>query len=215
MVKSLRKMDNWLTLLPINYMLRLTVILVLLLCLSPSGSVFAADASAPPAGKPSVPTAETKASDSAAAKSSSDSAGAKQPAPAAKSSDESVVKPVVKSATKSGDSKLTAVSGFIGNASKRAAAVATGFAVGVPVAAVRVFLDADVEQAKSIPFIGESENRAAVWVSRFMVIPSSVFSGTVQAPLYSGVNAWRESEDRPFSKESFFFGDLDERMGAP
>lgn len=105
-----------------------------------------------------------------------------------------------------------AVGHFAGGAVKRAAAVTTGFAIGTPIAVVRLIAQANGEQKEAVPFIGESKKVPFVVISRGLVAPISFFTGTVQAPVYSAMNAWQESEDNPFSKESFFLGDLESRV---
>jgi hypothetical protein len=92
---------------------------------------------------------------------------------------------------------------------KKAAGFAAGTAVGLPVAFVRLTADAIPEHAKSVPFIGESNNPALKWASRGLMIPTAFFSGFVQAPFYSVTNAWNAAvtDDEPFSKESFYLGE--------
>jgi len=138
-----------------------------------------------------------------------------QPAAKEKSKDKDTKeksKPAAKS--KGGGGKGNAIGKALGSASARTAAVIAGFAGGTPIAAVRLFAQADVEQGKSIPFLGESKHKPLVWAARMFVIPSAFFSGTVQAPVYSAMNAWRETEDENFSRESFFLGELEDR-GVP
>jgi hypothetical protein len=96
-----------------------------------------------------------------------------------------------------------------GKIAKKAAGFAAGTAVGLPVAFVRLTADAIPEHAKSVPFIGESNNPALKWASRGLMIPTAFFSGFVQAPFYSITNAWNAAvtDDEPFSKESFYLGE--------
>jgi hypothetical protein len=76
---------------------------------------------------------------------------------------------------------------------------------------VRLTVHENGEQAKSLPFLSESSVAPLNWFSRALFVPTAMFSGAVQAPVLSATNAWRESGDRPFSKESIFLGDLEER----
>ncbi|HEY9793273.1 MAG TPA: hypothetical protein V6D22_22925 [Candidatus Obscuribacterales bacterium] len=99
-----------------------------------------------------------------------------------------------------------------GNFAARVASTAVTAPLGLPVAAVRLVLGNDVEQAKSIPYLGESPHKPFVWLSRGIVIPSAVFVGLYSAPIYTTVNSWRVNADKPFSPEAFSFGKLDETI---
>jgi hypothetical protein len=156
-----------------------------------------ADADAAPAAK--------KKEDTSAAKKDSDSSKTKSKPATSKSAKN-------KKAGGKGSMHLGSVGHFAAKTSKRAAATLAGFSVGTPVAVVRLIAHADGEQAEAVPFIGESKKKPLIWISRALVVPTSFFSGTVQAPVYSAKNAWKESEENGFSKESFFFGDLGSRI---
>jgi hypothetical protein len=108
--------------------------------------------------------------------------------------------------------QLSSIGHAFKTGSGRAAAIAAGFAIGTPVAAVRLIARADNEQSEAVPVLGESKNKALQAMAHVLVIPSAFFSGTVQAPVYSAINAWKESDDNPFGPESFFLGDLDSRV---
>lgn len=132
--------------------------------------------------------------------------------PAANAKTPTVKAPVKKSASSKGSLKLSTIGHALKAGSGRAAAVAAGFAIGTPVAALRLIARADKEQSEAVPLIGESKNKALQAVAHVVVIPSAVFSGSVQAPVYSAINAWKQSDSNPFGPESFFFGDLDSRV---
>jgi hypothetical protein len=97
----------------------------------------------------------------------------------------------------------------------RAASVAAGTVLGMPVAAVRVFANCDVEHAKAIPLIGESTHKGFVWLSRGIVIPTAAFVTLFATPIHSSINAWRGSSEKPFSKEAFSLGRFDESITPP
>lgn len=99
-----------------------------------------------------------------------------------------------------------------GGVALRVGSIVAGSTLGIPIAAARLVAGNDVEQAKSMPYIGESSHKGGVWLSRLVVIPSSVFVGFLSAPAYSTVNSWRVSGDKPFSKEIFGLGHLDETI---
>jgi hypothetical protein len=111
----------------------------------------------------------------------------------------------------SSNDRLSDAGKFVANGTKRVVATMAGWAVGTPIAVVRMSVHENAEQAKCIPILNESSLPPLVWASRFIFVPTSLFSGAVQAPVYSATNAWRESDENPFSKESFFLGDYDER----
>jgi hypothetical protein len=115
--------------------------------------------------------------------------------------------PAKKGASKSSE-RFTAVRDM----AVRMSSVAAGTIFGLPIAAARMTARANVEQAKAVPFIGESDNKVSRWISRGIVVPTSAFSGIVISPICSAVNAWKASEDKPFSKEAFCLGQLDESV---
>jgi hypothetical protein len=94
---------------------------------------------------------------------------------------------------------------------KQAASFVSGAVLGAPVAFARISYLAEKEQTKSIPFIGERKNPIAKGTAMLLVVPSSMFSGAIQAPYYSIMNSWKQSQDEPFSKESFGFGEMEEK----
>lgn len=140
------------------------------------------------------------------------------PAPKPKAESGTQAKPAAKLATpkkatsKSGQNRLGEFGKFVGGVSKRGGSVAVGTLLGMPIAACRVWIQQDGEHSKGVPIIGESEKPASKFASHIIAIPTSFFSAAVGAPIYSAVNAWRESEKEPFSKETFFLGDITERM---
>jgi hypothetical protein len=96
-----------------------------------------------------------------------------------------------------------------GNMGVRLTSFAAGSTLGLPVATVRLFIGNDKEQAKSMPFIGESTHKGFIWMSRVVVIVPAVFVAFISAPGYSVVNSWKVSSDKPFSKECFGLGQWD------
>jgi hypothetical protein len=105
--------------------------------------------------------------------------------------------------------------GGTGKMGVRFTSVVAGSTLGIPVAAVRVFANCEVEHAKAIPLIGERTNKGCVWLSRAAVIPSAMFVAIFGAPYYSTINSWKESSEKPFSKECFGLGRFDDSICPP
>lgn len=155
-----------------------------------------------------TPTDTAKGTGAASAKSAKPEAKPKEEKPKAKAT-----KTSSKSSSSSSD-RLGDAGKFVANGTKRVVATMAGFAIGMPIATLRMAYHEDGEQAKCLPWLSESEKPPLVFVSRVLFIPTAAFSGIFQAPVYSATNAWRESDENPFSKESIFLGDYDERAST-
>ena len=137
-----------------------------------------------------------------------------EPAAAApKAKSEAPAKPKPKAAAKS-NSRADEVVDVLKSSTVRMSSVAAGSLLGWPIAAARMVVREDTEQAKAIPYAGESQNPAWHWFSRVVVIPTSMFSGIVASPFVSAVDAWKATDDKPFSKECFSLGEMDESIQA-
>jgi hypothetical protein len=91
--------------------------------------------------------------------------------------------------------------GFFG----RAVAFTTAWVIGTPIAMCRASVSETVKGTNE--WTGESDN-PLLWVPLgLFCLPWGVLDGVAQGPIISGMNAWKYSDDSPFSKESFSLGD--------
>ncbi len=186
----------------------------LVLALSSSAAIAQSELASPAkSGEPAVAQSTSTATDD---KSAADSKKAladdtkpkkeKKEKPAKVSTQKSAAK-----SSSSGNDRLSGAGKFLAHGAFRTVATVAGFAVGTPIAVVRMSIHEDSEQAKCLPILNESSFPPFVWASKMVFIPTALFSGGTQAPISSARNAWSTSADKPFSKESIFLGEYDDR----
>lgn len=106
-------------------------------------------------------------------------------------------------------STAPSVSGSSGGTSLgvRLIAFSIGFLVGTPIAMARKTGDETISGLKDI--VGESRNPLLVIPFGALSAVPGAISGIFQGPFYAAKNSWTNSDDAPFSKESFSLGDMD------
>ena len=57
--------------------------------------------------------------------------------------------------------------------------------------------------------VGERDNWFFLAPAYVISFPFAAVSGVIQGPFWSAWNAWRNSEDEPFSKDTFSLGDME------
>lgn len=88
----------------------------------------------------------------------------------------------------------------------RIASFVTGCAVGVPVAIVRKTGDEIAEGTKDL--LGDTNNWFLMVPAGILTVPFGCVSGSAGGVLHGVKNAWVNSGDEPFSKDSFSLGDM-------
>lgn len=88
---------------------------------------------------------------------------------------------------------------------KRAASVLVGFVLGAPIAVARKSASETVSATRDL--VGDTNNPLFIAPAGALSLPFGVFSGCLQGPIYSAINAWKNS-DEPFSKGTFSLGSM-------
>ncbi|MBX9690482.1 MAG: hypothetical protein K2X27_27450 [Candidatus Obscuribacterales bacterium] len=89
----------------------------------------------------------------------------------------------------------------------RLLAFATGAVVGTPIAVVRKTASNTTEMSGELS--GKSDNPLLRGGSALVILPFAVFKGGLEGLYMGTANSWKNSSEKPFSKDSFSLGDMD------
>lgn len=111
-----------------------------------------------------------------------------------------------KSTDKAEKTEAGGVKGFIASFPKRFVASIPGTIVGTPIAIVRMSKREIGIAAKDL--VGETSNPIFLAPAYGLAITPGIMSGTIYGVFAGAADAWKNSEDAPFSKEAFSLGDM-------
>lgn len=95
------------------------------------------------------------------------------------------------------------ISGYV----RRIPPFLVGWVGGTPIAMVR---KGKQEIASGISdLVGENRNPIFVGIASIFAIPYGSAGGIIGGPIVAGINAWKYSDEEPFSRSSFSLEDLD------
>ncbi len=98
----------------------------------------------------------------------------------------------------------------VGKVSICATSIAAGTVVGTPIAMVR---KAGSQYVDCVKEFKKDSNAFKFWGAGCSV-PVAVVSGLIKGPVYSAKNAIRYSTDKPFGKDAFSLGKLEDNASA-
>jgi len=94
------------------------------------------------------------------------------------------------------------------NLPKRLAAFAIGAVVGAPIATVRQTIKET--KAANVDLIQQRANPFFVAPATLVNLPFAAVAGGLEGPFHSVKNSWENSEKKPFSKDAFGLGPMEE-----
>lgn len=90
---------------------------------------------------------------------------------------------------------------------RRLAAFAAGVVIGTPIAIARKCVQQTVNATHDI--VGDSTNPLFVLPAGALSLPYAVLGGTLEGVYTGAINAWVNSDDDPFGKDSFSLGEME------